>query len=56
MGNENFARLSEYVRTKGLEYFLTPSKQVVAAFTGTIYDKYGDINLNLLYRLVGQAI
>lgn len=53
---EKFARLSEYVRTKGLDYFLSPSKEVIKAFTGTIYDNYGDVNLNLLYHLVGRAV
>ena len=53
---EDFARLSEYVRTKGMDYFLNPSKQVIKAFTGSIYDSYGDINLNLLYKLSGTPL
>lgn len=60
MGKKNLkddlARLAEYVRTKGLDYFLNPSKQVIKTFTGTIYDSYGDVNLNLLYSLSGRPI
>ena len=54
MSNNN--TIAEYVRYKGMDYFLDPSEVVIDCFKGIIYDNENQINLNLLYRLAGMPI
>lgn len=54
---EKFARLSEYVRTKGALYFLDhPSQAVIDCFKGSIYDAKGEVNFSVLTELLGGSI
>lgn len=48
--------LSDYVKDKGVDYFLNnPSKEDVKSFEGTLF-KDGYPNMSNIYRLAGVAI
>lgn len=49
MGFENVTR---YVKEKGVDYFLNPSKEDLKLYEGILFSE-GRPNLSLLYSIVG---